>query len=214
MSKTITAKSRNDFRKWLSKNHDKESKVAVILYKKHTGIPSPSHKELMEEAICFGWIDTTIKKLDEERYVRNFSKRNKNSKWSDNTLSYAKELIKRKLMTPIGLRYYKEGLSRPTHDADIPKNPEMPKELKRALRKDGIAEENFGKFSPSTKRMLYRWLLSGKLEATRKKRVKQIVENAKQNKKISYLHKKKSTHNPTSQTYLYISASESLIDKY
>jgi uncharacterized protein YdeI (YjbR/CyaY-like superfamily) len=87
---SFIAKNRNDFRKWLEENHDKEKKVAVIINKKHTGIPSPSHRELMEEAICFGWIDTTIKRLDNDQYIRYFAKRNKNSKWSDNTLSYAK----------------------------------------------------------------------------------------------------------------------------
>ena len=131
----ITALKRENFRNWLKKNHSKEKKVAVIVHKKHTGKTSPSHKELMEEAICFGWIDTTVNRLDEERYIRHFSRRNKNSKWSDNTQRYAKDLIKRKLMTPIGLKYYKEGLSRPTHDHGIPKNPEMPEDLKTALDK-------------------------------------------------------------------------------
>src|SRR3989344_6058191 len=134
--KTITAFHRNDFRKWLEKYHKKEKKVAVIIHKKHTGKDSPSHRELMEEAICFGWIDTTIKRIDEDKYLRNFARRNKNSKWSDNTLSYAKDLIKRGLMTSTGLKYYDEGLSRPTHDHGIPKNPAMSKELEEELKKN------------------------------------------------------------------------------
>jgi len=59
----------------LSKNHLKENKVALIPYKKHTGIPSISHKDAMYEAICFGWIDTTIKRLDEKRFLSTFKKR-------------------------------------------------------------------------------------------------------------------------------------------
>jgi len=78
--KSVTAFSRKDFRKWLEKNHETENKVAVIIYKKHTGKPFPSHRELIEEAICFGWIDTTIKRIDEDKFLRNFAKRNKNSK--------------------------------------------------------------------------------------------------------------------------------------
>jgi len=177
--KTITAFTRNNFRNWLEKNHDKESKVSVILYKKHTGKLSPSHRELIEEAICFGWIDTTIKRLDEERYMRSFSKRNKNSKWSNNTIRYAKELVKQKKMTPLGLKFYKEGLKRPTQDAEIPKNPDMPIELKIALDKDKKAKENLEKFSPSTKKMFYRWILMGKLKETRAKRIKLIIDRAK-----------------------------------
>ena len=181
--KTITVFNRNDFRKWLEMHHDSEDKVSVIVYKKHTGKPSPSHKELMEEAICFGWIDTVIRKLDENRYIRTFSRRNKNSKWSNNTISYAKDLIKRKKMTSAGLKFYKEGLKKPTHDFGIPKNPDMPAELKKALDKDKKAKDNFDKFPPSTKKMFYRWILRGKRDETRAKRVKLIVEKARVGRK-------------------------------
>ena len=178
-TKEILVFSRNDFRKWLMKNHDKERNVSVIVYKKHTGRLSPSHRELMEEAICFGWIDTTIKRVDEERYMRNFSKRNKNSKWSDNTIRYGKELIEKGKMTPAGLKFYKEGLKKPTHDHGIPKNPDMPSELKNALDKCGGAKKNFENFSASSKKMIYRWILRGKREETRVKRVNLIVLGAK-----------------------------------
>ena len=182
--KQVTVSTRNDFRKWLMKNHDKENKVSVIVHKKHTGKLSPSHKELMEEAICFGWIDTTIKRLDEERYMRNFSRRNKNSKWSDNTIRYGKELIKKGKMTPVGLKFYKEGLKKGTHDFGIPSNPDMPVELEKALSKDKKAFDNFEKFPPSTKKMLYRWILRGKREDTRVKRIKLIVDGARRGKRV------------------------------
>ncbi len=177
--KIIHVFSRNDFRKWLMKNHDRERKVSVIIYKKHTGRLSPSHRELMGEAICFGWIDTTIKRMDEERYIRNFSRRNKNSRWSDNTIRYGKELIKKGKMTPEGLKFYKEGLKKPTHDQGIPKNPDMPSELKNALDKYKEAKKNFKNFSASSKKMIYRWILRGKREETRAKRVDLIVQGAK-----------------------------------
>ena len=181
--KTITVFNRDDFRKWLVRNHDKENKVSVIVYKKHTGKPFPSHKELMEEAICFGWIDTIIRKLDENRYIRTFSRRNKNSKWSDNTLGYAKDLIKQGKMTSEGLKFYKEGLKKPTHDFGIPKNPDMPLELKKALNKNKKAKDNFENFSPSLKKVFYRWILRGKREETRTRRIKLIVEKAKVGRK-------------------------------
>jgi len=173
--KKITVYFRNDFRKWLKKNHKKESKMAVIVHKRHTGKPAPTHRELLEEAICFGWIDTMINRLDEDTFLRNFSKRNQNSRWSDNTLSYAKELIKKGKMTKEGLKFYRLGLQRPTHDHGIPKNPNMPRELAAVLVKNKVAKENFDKFSPSTKRVYYRWLLRAKLPATRQKIVEQIV---------------------------------------
>ena len=177
--KTITVFNRNDFRKWLVMHHDSEDKVSVIVYKKHTGKSFPSHRELMEEAICFGWIDTILRKLDENRYIRTFSRRNKNSKWSDNTLGYAKDLIKQGKMTPSGLKFYKEGLMKPTHDFGIPKNPDMPIELKKALDKDKKAKDNFENYSASLKKVFYRWILRGKREETRIKRINITVEKAK-----------------------------------
>lgn len=89
------AKNREDWRNWLKKNHLEETKVILIKYKKHTGKSSITNREAMEEAICFGWIDTTVKRIDDEKYSQTFVKRNKNSKWSINTLSYGKELLKK-----------------------------------------------------------------------------------------------------------------------
>jgi uncharacterized protein YdeI (YjbR/CyaY-like superfamily) len=179
MMKEITVFNRDEFRRWLMKNHEKEKGVGVIVYKKHTGKKFPSHNELIREAICFGWIDTTLKRLDDEKYIRTFTRRNKNSKWSENTLRYGKELIVLGRMTPVGLKFYKEGLARPTHDAHVPKNPSMPDELKKALLGDKKAASGFEKFAPSFKKILYRWVLSGKRSETREKRVKIIVEKAK-----------------------------------
>lgn len=170
--------SRNEFRNWLKKNHKKYSKMAVIVHKRHTGKSAPTHRELIEEAICFGWIDTTIKRLDEDTFVRYFSKRNKNSRWSNNTLSYAKKLLEEGKMASEGIHYYKLGLAKPTHDADIPKNPNMPENLEKALNKNKKAGQNFDSFSPSAKRTYYRWLLRAKRIETQNKRIRQIMEAA------------------------------------
>jgi uncharacterized protein YdeI (YjbR/CyaY-like superfamily) len=110
--KFINIFTSEDFRKWLEKNYKKENVVCLVVHKKHTGKPFPSHRELIEEAICFGWIDTTIKRLDEDKFIRKFCSRTKNSKWSENTLSYARKLIKQKRMTDRGLKFYKEGLKK------------------------------------------------------------------------------------------------------
>ena len=180
---TITVFSRKEFRDWLKKNHKKESKVIIILHKKHMGKKTFSHREQIEEAICFGWIDTTVKRVDEDTYSRSFTKRTKNSRWRYNTLSYEKELEKKGLMSEQGLKYYKEGLAKLPHDHGIPKNPEMPEELEKALEKNKKAKDNFEKYPPSTKKLFYRWILRGKREETRKKRIKLIIEKAKVNKR-------------------------------
>ncbi len=176
--KKITVYSAKEFRAWLAKHHTKETKIAVVVHKKHTGKPAPTHREVIEEAICFGWIDTTIKRLDEDTFLRHFSKRNEKSKWSDNTLSYAKRLEKEGRMTPEGLKFYNMGKKRPTHDHGIPKNPDMPSELKKALAKNARATKGFEKFTPSMQRMFFRWILRGKQRATREKRARAIVASA------------------------------------
>lgn len=181
--KLIYARDRKEWRAWLEKNHLTEKKVGLIKYKKHTGKPSLTHKESMDEAICFGWIDTTIKRLDEDRYLRYFAKRSKNSRWSTATQSYARALIKQKLMTPEGLKYYKEGLKKPTIDEGISKNPDVPEDLKQALVAHPEAQTNFASFAPSYRRTFLRWLEKAKLPETRKRRIAVIVHRARTNKK-------------------------------
>lgn len=180
---TIKIYKKEDFRAWLKKNGERERRMAVIVHKKHTGKSAPTHRELLEEAICFGWIDTTVKRLDADTFLRNFAHRTENSRWSDNTLRYAKELIKKGRMTPVGIHFYKLGLKKPTHDHGIPKNPDMPAELEKALSKNLPAENNFHAFSPSVKRAYYRWILRAKRPETRLKRVGQIIKASQLNNK-------------------------------
>ena len=84
-------------------------------------------------------------------------------------------------MQPEGLKFYKLGLAKPVHDDGIPKNPSMPKELKEELakKKNAKAKAAFEAFPPSTKKMLYRWILSGKQESTRAKRIQKFIQGAK-----------------------------------
>jgi len=179
----IEVYKKGEFSKWLAENGIKESKVLVILHKKHTGKSEVKAAELMREAICFGWIDTTGHRLDEDRFAIKYSKITEKSRWSDNTIRYAQELIKEGKMTPEGMHFYKLGLAKPTHDHGLSKNPKMPKLLKEALLKNKEARQNFSRFPKSAKRTFYRWYLRAKQEETKKKRIKVIVESALNNKK-------------------------------
>jgi uncharacterized protein YdeI (YjbR/CyaY-like superfamily) len=186
--KKLTCKTVKEWRSWLRKNHKKEDRVLLIRYKRHTQKPSFNQSEAMNEAICFGWIDTTIKRIDEDRYAVTFVKRKKISKWSDNTLARAKEMIKLGKMSKFGLEMYKLGLEKPTHDHGIPKNPEMPFELKKELKKKDLLKK-FEGLAPSYKRMYFRWILSGKRKETREKRIKQTLDMVKKNIKFGVAKK-------------------------
>lgn len=182
--KVFYAPDRKSWRAWLKKNHSKEKRVALLKYRKHTGKPALSHKESMEEAICFGWIDTTIKKLDHDRYIRHFVRRGPKANWSTATLSYAKRLIREKRMAPAGLAAYKLGLKKLPFDHDIPKDPPVPEDLKQALEKDQKSKENFDNLAPSYRRTYLRWLFRAKQSATREKRINSILLRVRDNKKF------------------------------
>ena len=168
------AKSLEDWRNWLERNHLKEDKVLLIKDKKHTGKPIIHNMDSMKTAISFGWIDTTTKRIDENQYAITYVKRNKNSKWSINTLSYGKELLEKGLMSPFGIQRYKEGLAKKPHDEGIPKNPEMPNEIKLALIKSNKFD-SFMKLSPSKRKMYFRMFLKIKRAETQEKFIKNLL---------------------------------------
>ncbi len=181
--KEIHPESIEEWRKWLKENHLKETKARLVRNKKHTGKFYMANREAMDEAICFGWIDTTVKRIDEDTYYQNFSRRNGNSKWSKNTLSYAEELIKKGKMSKFGLKMYKEGKKKKPLDYDLPDNPDVPEELEKAFSKNKKAKENFYNFPPSTRRAYLRWILRAKRPGTITKRIKSVVELSEENKK-------------------------------
>ena len=175
MTQRINVFFKEEFRRWLKKNHNKENKVELVIHKKHTGKKFPTHKELMGEAICFGWIDTIIKKIDDNTYIRTFQRRNEKSKWSVNTLRYAKELILKQRMTKHGLAFYNKGRKLKAVDHGIPKNPRIPKELIKEISKNKKSKENFERLPASIKRTYLRWILMAKLESTKKRRIRRVA---------------------------------------
>jgi len=181
---TFLAKDLNGWRNWLKKNHLKKDRIILVKYKKHTGKPIIHNKDSMKEAICFGWIDTTTRRIDEDKYGITYVKRNKNSKWSRNTLAYGKDLLERGLMSPFGIKMYEEGLAKKPHDEGIPDNPRVPSYLKKELENEQLANQNFKKIAPSYKRTLLRWFLKAKQEETKKRRAKSIIQSLKKNQKL------------------------------
>ncbi len=177
----ITPLSRKMFRDWLHKHHEKESAVSVVKFKKHFGRHYVSHLDLMHEAICFGWIDTTVKGLDKDRYMVCFRRRTDSARWSTNTLAYAKKMISEGLMMPAGLKRYNEGLKKKTIDHAYPKRTH--RALMAALKNDSEALRMFKKLPPSSKKIFNWWVYSAKTPATRTKRINAAVQKCKEGKK-------------------------------
>ena len=107
--KRILCKNRKEWRSWLQKNHS-EKGVWLIYFKKHTKKLTISYNDAVEEAICFGWIDGKVKRIDDEKYMQRYTPRRTKSHWSENNIVRAKKMIKQNLMTEKGLRIFQRGI--------------------------------------------------------------------------------------------------------
>lgn len=180
ISNTLYVANRDDWRSWLVKNHDIENEVWLIYYKKHTEKDSIPYDDAVEEAICFGWIDSRIRKIDEERYAQKFSPRIEKSKWSQLNIRRARKMIQEGKMTDAGLAKFEVRVE--YEEPPVP-DLEMPSDLKNALNKNKKAIENFNNFPPSYRKQYISWVITAKREETRKRRIQRIVKFSEQNKK-------------------------------
>jgi uncharacterized protein YdeI (YjbR/CyaY-like superfamily) len=173
------AKSRKSWRSWLLKNSDAAESVWLIIYKKESTTPSVYYAEAVEEALCFGWIDSLANKRDDESYYQFFSKRKPKSNWSKLNKLRVATLIEQNLMMPSGLRMVELAKSTGTWTR-LEEVDEMilPEDLIGAFNKNKTALAHWNTFSDSSKRGILQWLLSAKKEETRQKRVREIVERA------------------------------------
>jgi len=170
----------------LKKNHRTQKEVWLIYYKKHTGKPRIPYDDAVEEAICFGWIDTTVKRLDDEKYAQKFTPRNDRSKWSELNKKRAGKMIEQGRMIPIGLAKFKHADKQEDKEAKgKPSNRKIvtPPDLKRALSARAKALENFNNFAPSYRRLYIAWISNARRQETRERRILQVVQWSEENKK-------------------------------
>jgi uncharacterized protein YdeI (YjbR/CyaY-like superfamily) len=183
VTQTIHVKDRKAWRAWLKKHHLKEREVKLLKYKVHTGKPALSHRESMEEAICWGWIDTTIKRVDDDTYTRTFRRRTHAARWSNATLGYARAMIAQGLMQPEGLKRYQEALKKPVLDHGLPKNPQTPEALKKRLAKSKKATAFWEALAPSYRRYAIYMVEKSKRPETKRKWITKIYENCRDEKR-------------------------------
>ena len=184
MPNQITIHTRAQWREWLTRNHKSKEQVMLISHKKHTGQSAITHRESVEEAICFGWIDTIMKSLDEDRFGRIFVRRKPGANWSKNTLRYAEEMIAAGKMTPEGMAAYKLGAKKKPIDHDRPTEWTVPEDLALALAKNPAASQGFEAYPPSAKKAHLSWLFNAKKPETREKRIRKMVAAAEKGNRI------------------------------
>ncbi|MDX9947019.1 MAG: YdeI/OmpD-associated family protein [Bacteroidales bacterium] len=181
--------NRESLRSWLGKNHKESPGIWMIYYKKHTGTTCIEYREALEEALCFGWIDSTLRRIDDERYVRKFTPRTNTSNWSDVNKKLVVELIKKGKMTEAGLQKIDVWLKTGKVDWKLKSGQEskdkelqVPDYFLKALAENEPALANFKKLARSYKRQYILWITFAKREETIQKRMKEAVELLKENK--------------------------------
>lgn len=185
---TFCPKSKTDWRTWLEKNHESEHSIWLVYFRMSTKKPSISWSEAVDEALCFGWIDSTKKTIDEERYMQYFSKRKPNSMWSKVNKEKVDTLIQNNLMKKAGFESLE--IAKQNGSWTILDDVEalvVPHDLEDALTRNTTAIEYFESLSKSSKKLLLHWIISAKRTETRQKRILEIVESASKHLKPKQL---------------------------
>jgi uncharacterized protein YdeI (YjbR/CyaY-like superfamily) len=177
-------KNRDEFRKWLQKNHSKQTELWILFYKVHTKKKCVRYAEAVEESLCFGWIDGIVKRIDDEKHVQRFTPRKAKSIWSKVNKERAKRMIDAGKMTDAGLVKIKEAKKSgwwqnayTTSRGDY----EMSDEMKKVLMSDKEAWNNFQNFGKGYQNTYIFYVNYAKREETKQKRIQIVLERAKKN---------------------------------
>jgi uncharacterized protein YdeI (YjbR/CyaY-like superfamily) len=175
--------TRADWRAWLAAHHDREIEVWLVYNKRHTGEARVEYGDAVEEALCFGWIDSIVRTIDEDRYAQKFTPRKAKSKWSEPNRERFARMVREGKMTAAGLAKSppeeNEGLSPKPPPADA-----VPGYIEEALQANGAAWTHFLNLAPSYRRLYVRWIEDAKKDETRRKRLAEAVGLLEQNKKL------------------------------
>ncbi len=179
LKRTCTASTPAQWRAWLRKHHKTETEVWLVFFKRHTEKPRVSYSDAVEEALCFGWIDSTIRRIDSERYAQKFTPRRITSKWSALNKRRVVKLIKEGRMTAAGFAKLTYSDSGDDYGRPIQRSarlPSMPPRLRQALAKNRKAREFFHGLAPSYRRNYILWVSAAKKEETLKRRLKESID--------------------------------------
>jgi uncharacterized protein YdeI (YjbR/CyaY-like superfamily) len=175
ITSTFYAPDRATWRAWLAASGQAERKIWLIFYKKHTGTPCVSYDEAVEEALCFGWIDGLIKRLDDDRYAQRFTPRKPGSSWSESNKARVRKMIAEGRMAPAGLATVTFPLD-PVEDTLAPRaEPALPEDLLARLRADPAAWDSFNRLPPSHRRQYAGWIMDAVRPETRQRRLKEAI---------------------------------------
>ena len=169
--RTLEVANRQQWRTWLEKNHTSSPGVWLVFYKDHARVKSVEYEDSVREALCFGWIDSLIKRIDDDRYARKFTPRQPTSRWSDSNRKRWAELRATGLLSASGMA------AAPTRNSYGPRPlvSELPTYIQRALKENPTAWAFFQKLAPTYRRNFVMWIHSAKRAETREKRIRESI---------------------------------------
>ena len=182
--KSLLVAGRDEWRVWLAGNHETEKGVWLIYFKAHTGEGGISYEESVNEALCFGWIDGLIRRVDDRRYARLFTPRIDNRNWSEINRQRVTRLIAEGRMTAAGLAKIDYLETGKTESAKTKRTLVLPDDLRRTLQANRQAWENFNRLAPYCRRQYIGWITTAKKEETRHRRLEEAISLLAQNKKL------------------------------
>ncbi len=190
-SKVFYAKSRADWRNWLEQNHQSEKSVWLVISLKGSKMPGVSYEEAVEEALCFGWIDSRANRKDAQSFYLLIAKRNPKSYWSKSNRERVEKLIKQGLMAKAGLDMVELAKKTGTWTAlEKIENSTIPDDLQTQFDQNKTAFENFQAFPSSSKQMILYWIQDAKRPETRQKRIQETVTLAEKNVRVNEFRQK------------------------
>jgi uncharacterized protein YdeI (YjbR/CyaY-like superfamily) len=177
---TLDARTRADWRRWLANHHASSPGIWLLRYKQHTSVESMSYEDLVCEALCFGWVDSLIKRVDDNRYAIKVTPRQPTSKWSELNRKRWKQLKAAGLLAAPGLA------ATPTANTYAPKPsiPELPAYVAKAFKANPKAWSFFQTLSARNRRDFVVWIHTGKRPTTREKRMRESIELLAAGKKL------------------------------
>jgi len=182
----VEVNTRAGWRAWLARHHLESRGAWVVTWKKRSGGPHVPYPDLVEEALCFGWIDSRPAKLDEQRTMLLFTPRKPQSKWAATNKARVARLVRDAQMAPRGLELVALAKRTGTWDAlDVVDRLEVPPDLVRALAAHPLAAAHFEAFPLSAKRGILEWILQAKRPETRARRIGETALLAARNERAN-----------------------------
>jgi uncharacterized protein YdeI (YjbR/CyaY-like superfamily) len=179
--KTLHVVNRDEWRAWLAKHHESETEVWLLFYKKHTGQPRISYDDAVEEALCFGWIDSIVKRVNDETFSQKFTPRREGSRWSALNTRRVRKLIREGRMTEAGLAKIDRATLGKAQAKRDETEGDIPRFVRQALEANPRAWTNFQSLSPARQRAYVRLIMDAKQDETRERRVRETISRLLQN---------------------------------